>query len=216
MNILTFVVAMSVCPALVNAAERFPIPNAEQLTPEQKQYVEALIAGPRGGGDSGPDALERMLQRGPFNAWSRSPVLGERLQSVGEYIRFNTSLPLRLNEFAILITARHWTSQYEWYAHYPLAMKAGLDPKIAAELAGNRRPSGMKDDEAVVYDFCTQLHRTKYVSDETFARAVKLLGEKGVVDLIGVSGYYTAVSMTINVANVPVPDGAPLPLKPIE
>src|SRR5215470_11533701 len=216
MRFVIFVVLTLAHAALATAADRFPIPKAEQLTPEQKKYVEALVAGPRGGGDSGPDALERMLKRGPFNAWLRSPELGERLQSVGEYIRFNTSLPLRLNEFAILITARHWTSQYEWYAHHPLAMKAGLDPKIAAELAENRRPSGMKDDEAAVYDFCTQLHRTKNVSDETFGRAVKLLGEKGVVDLIGVSGYYTAVSMTINVANVPVPGGAPLPLKPID
>jgi len=215
MRTLIAVVAFTFAP-LATAADRFPIPKADQLTPEQKKYVEALVAGPRGGGDSGPDALERMLKRGPFNAWLRSPVLGERLQSVGEYIRFNTSLPHRLNEFAILITARHWTSQYEWYAHYPLAMKAGLDPKIAAELADNRRPSGMREDEAVVYDFCTQLHRTKNVSDETFNRAVKLLGEKGVVDLIGVSGYYTAVSMTINVANVPVPGGGPLPLKPID
>jgi len=202
--------------ALATAADRFPVPKAEQLTPEQKKYVEGLIAGPRGGGDTSPDAIDRMLRRGPFNAWLRSPALGERLQSVGEYIRFNTSLPLRLNEFAILITARHWTSQYEWAAHYPLAMKAGLDPKVAAELADNRRPSGMKDDEAAVYDFCTQLHRAKNVNDEAFNRAVKVLGEKGVVDLIGVSGYYTAVSMTINVANVPVPGGAPLPLKPID
>src|SRR5262245_31360517 len=209
-------IALLTCSTFAVAADRFPIPKAEQLTPEQKKYVETLIAGPRGGGEATPDAIERMLRRGPFNAWLRSPALGERLQNVGEYIRFNTSLPLRLNEFAILITARHWTSQYEWAAHYPLAMKAGLDPKIAAELAENRRPSGMKDDEAAVYDFCTQLHRTKNVSDETFGRAVKLLGEKGVVDLIGVSGYYTAVSMTINVANVPVPGGGPPPLKPVD
>ena len=202
--------------ALATAADRFPVPKAEQLTPEQKKYVEGLIAGPRGGGDTSPDAIDRMLRRGPFNAWLRSPALGERLQSVGEYIRFNTSLPLRLNEFAILITARHWTSQYEWAAHYPLAMKAGLDPKVAAELADNRRPSGMKDDEAAVYDFCAQLHRAKNVNDEAFNRAVKVLGEKGVVDLIGVSGYYTAVSMTLNVAQVPLPGGGTLPLKPIE
>lgn len=211
-----FIVAAFACASLANAADRFAIPKADQLTPEQAKYVRGLAAGPRGGGDSSPDALDRMLRRGPFNAWLRSPELGERLQKVGEYIRFDTSLPLRLNEFAILITARHWTSQYEWSAHLPLALKAGLDPKIAAELADNRRPSGMKDDEAAVYDFCTQLHRTKNVSDEAFSRAVKLFGEKGVVDLIGVSGYYTAVSMTLNVANVPPPGGTPPPLKPIE
>jgi len=211
-----FLAASLAAASVASAADRFPVPKAEQLTPEQAKYVQGLVAGPRGGGDSSPDAVNRMLQRGPFNAWARSPVLGERLQKVGEYIRFDTSLPLRLNEFAILITARHWTSQYEWHAHYPLALKAGLDPKVAADLAENRRPSGMKDDEAAVYDFCTQLHRTKNVSDEAFHRAVQLFGEKGVVDLIGVSGYYTAVSMTLNVAKVPPPSGVPLPLKPIE
>jgi 4-carboxymuconolactone decarboxylase len=145
----------------------------------------------------------------------RSPDLGNRLQNVGEYIRFKTSLPLRLNELAILITAREWTSQYEWYAHYPLAMKAGLDPRVADELALGRRPSAMTDDEGAVYDFCIQLHRTRKVDETTFNRALALLGEQGVVDLIGVSGYYTAVSMTLNVAQVMPPDGAPLPLKPL-
>ena len=200
----------------VYAADRFPVPAAEQLTPEQTKYVQGLLTGPRGQNSTGPEAVKTMLERGPFNAWMRSPVLGDRLQKVGEYIRYETSLPLRLNEFAILITARHWTSQYEWFAHLPLALKAGLDPKVAAELAENRRPSGMKEDEAAVYDFCTQLHRNKNVSDETFARVVKLFGEKGAMDLIGVSGYYTAVSMTLNVANIPLPEGETLPLKPIE
>jgi 4-carboxymuconolactone decarboxylase len=135
---------------------------------------------------------------------------------VGEVIRFNTSLPLRLNELAILITARHWSSQYEWSAHLPLALKAGLDPKIAAELALNKRPAGMKADEAAVYDFCTQLHRAKKVSDAACKRAAALFGEKGVMDLIGVSGYYTAVSMTLNVAEVPVPAGQKNPLKALK
>jgi 4-carboxymuconolactone decarboxylase len=201
--------------SVANAAERFPIIQPDQMNAEQKKLMEALLAGPRGGGNVSPDMVQRMLQRGPFNAWLRSPDLGQRLQNVGEYIRFKTSLPLRLNEFAILITAREWTSQYEWYAHYPLAMKAGLDPKVADELALGKRPSSMKDDEAAVYDFCIQLHRTKNVDDAVFSRAVALFGEQGVVDLIGVSGYYTAVSMTLNVAQVPIPDGAPLPLKPV-
>ena len=137
----------------------------------------------------------------------RSPDLGNRLQNVGAYIRYKTSLPLRLNEFAILITAREWTSQYEWYAHYPLALKAGLDAKLADELALGKRPSAMKEDEAAVYDFCTQLHRTRNVDDAAFNRALALFGEQGVVDLIGVSGHYTAVSMTLNVAQVTPPDG---------
>ncbi len=194
--------------------ERFPILTPDQMGPEQTKLVQALLAGPRGAGNASPEAVNRVLTREPFNAWLRSPDLGDRLQKVGEYIRFNTSLPLRLNEFAILITARHWTSQYEWHAHHTLALKAGLDPKIAADLALNKRPANMKEDEAAVYDFCTQLHRTKKVSDAAYKRAVNLFGEKGVMDLIGVSGYYTAVAMTLNVAGVPVPAGAKNPLKP--
>jgi 4-carboxymuconolactone decarboxylase len=194
-------------------ADRFPVLAPEQLTPEQTTLLKSLLAGPRGNGDAGREAMDKMLHRGPFNAWMRSPELGERLQKLGEYIRFKTSLPLRLNEFAILITARHWTSQFEWYAHLPMALKAGLDPKIAAGLARNEKPENMRDDEAAVYDFCTQLHRTKQVSDATYRRAVELLGEQGVMDLIGVSGFYTAVSMTLNVAQAPLPAGEPDPLK---
>src|SRR5438874_1794654 len=155
--------ALALCSAAVNAADRFPLLPPDQLTPEQQKLVQALLAGPRGGGEATPEAVAAMIKRGPFNAWLRSPELGERMQAVGEHIRFKSSLPLRLNEFAILITARHWTSQYEWYAHHALAMKAGLDPKIAADLAANKRPAGMKDDEAAVYDFCSELHRDKKV-----------------------------------------------------
>ena len=197
------------------AGERFPVLQPDQMNAEQEKLLEALLAGPRGGGNASPEVVQRMLRGGPFNAWMRSPDLGNRLQDVGAYIRYKTSLPLRLNELAILITAREWTSQYEWYAHYPLAMKAGLDAKIADELALGQRPSAMKEDEAAVYEFCTQLHRTRKVDDATFNRALALFGEQGVVDLIGVSGYYTAVSMTLNVAQVMPPDGAPLPLKPL-
>ena len=213
---LTLAIVM-IAVATVSAAQttdRFPIPKSEQLTPDQKKFVEILMAGPRGG-DTGAEAVSRMLARGPFNAWLRSPELGDRLQKVGEYIRYNTSLPLRLNEFAILIAAREWTSQYEWYAHHPLAMKAGLDPKIAADLALSKRPVDMKDEEAAVYEFCIQLHRNKKVDDATYKRAVTLFGEKGVMDLIGVTGYYTLVSMTISVAEVSVPPGVQYPLKPL-
>jgi 4-carboxymuconolactone decarboxylase len=197
------------------AGERFPILQPDQMNAEQKKLLDLLLAGPRGAGDASPEAVQRILHGGPWNAWMRSPDLGNRLQNVGEYIRYKTSLPLRLNEFAILITAREWSSQYEWYAHYPFAMKAGLDPKVAEELALGRRPSAMKEDEAAVYEFCTQLHRTRKVDDAAFNRALALLGEQGVVDLVGLSGYYTAVSMTISVAQVIPPDGAPLPLKPL-
>ena len=211
---IAIALALAANVLVAQAGDRFPIMSAEKLTPEQTKLLQALLAGPRGGGNASPEAVERILRGGPFNAWLRSPDLGDRLQKVGEYIRFNTSLPHRLNEFAILITARHWTSQYEWYAHLPLALKAGLDPRIAADLARNKRPANMKDDEATVYDFSTQLHRTHKVSDKTYKHAVDLLGENGVMDLIGVNGYYTAVSMTLNVAEVPVPAGQKNPLKP--
>ena len=196
------------------AGERFPILQPDKMNADQKKLLEALLSGPRGGGNTSPEAVQKVLHNGPFNAWMRSPDLGNRLQNVGEYVRYRTSLPLRLNEFAILITAREWTSQYEWYAHYPLAMKAGLDAKVAADLAVGKRPSAMTDDEAAVYGFCIQLHRNRNVDDATFNRALGLFGERGVVDLIGVTGYYTAVSMTLNVAQV-LPEGAPLPLKPL-
>ena len=127
-------------------------------------------------------------------------------------IRFQSSLPARLNEFAILITARHWGSQYEWHAHHPLALKAGLSAAVAADLAQGRRPAAMREDEAIVYDFCKELHEKKFVSDAAFKAAAGKLGERGVVDLVGVSGYYTFVSMVLNVDRHPLPGGAPDPL----
>ncbi len=183
------------------AQERFPVIPLDQMTPEQKSVANAILSGPR------------KTLNGPFNAWLRSPELADRLQKVGEYLRFNSSLPPRLNEFAILITARHWTSQYEWFAHYPLAIKAGLDPKIAVDLAAGVRPSGMKDDESIIYDFSTQRHRDMKVSDATYKAAVAKFGEQGTMDLIGVNGYYDVVSMTLSVAQVGLPPGEPLPLK---
>jgi 4-carboxymuconolactone decarboxylase len=182
------------------AQERMaPIP-VDKMTPEQKKVADAIMTGPR------------KSLGGPFNAWLRSPELADRLQQVGEYIRFKTSLDHRLNEFAILITAQHWGSQYEWYAHHPLATKAGLDPKIAGELAEGKRPSGMKDDEAIVYDFSTQLHQKHNVDDATYKAAVAKLGEQGVMDLIALNGYYDLVSMTLNVARVRPPESEKVPI----
>ena len=198
-----------------HAADRFQIIPPDQMNAEQKKLFDAIVGGPRSQ-NYGGDAVNRVQRGGPFNAWMRSPELGMRLQAVGEFVRFKTSISQRLNELAILITAREWTSQYEWYAHHALAMKAGLDPTIAEDIATGKRPANMKEDEAAVYDFCIQLHRSKKVDDSNFQRVKALFGEQGAIDLIGVSGYYTAVSMTLNVAEVPVPDGKPLPLKPLD
>ena len=138
-----------------------------------------------------------------------------RIQAVGEHLRFKSSIPKRLNEFAILITAREWTSQYEWHAHHAHAMKAGLAPAIAADLAEGRRPAGMSDDAAAVYDFCRELHEKKSVSDAAYAAVLEKFGERGAVDLIAISGYYTLVSMVLNVERRPIPGGGPLPLRPL-
>ena len=193
---------------------RFPLLAPEELTPEQQALVDALLAGPRGGKASpSRDDVAAMLRRGPFNPFMRSPELGNLLQATGAYIRYRSSLPQRLTELAILITARYWTSQFEWYAHHPLALKAGLDAQVAADLAARKRPAAMKDDEAAVHDFCTELHEKKRVSDASYRRVVELFGERGAMDLIGTCGYYTAVSMTLNVSDAPLPDGVEPPLK---
>ena len=182
---------------------RYPPLAPEAMTPEQKAMYDGIMAGPR-------HSIE-----GPFNAWLRSPVLGDRLQRVGEYLRFNTTVPHNLNEFAILITAVEWNRGFEWYAHYPLAMKAGLEPAVATDLREGRRPAGMTADETLVYDFATQLHRKHQVSDTVFAAAVKRFGEQGVTDLVALLGYYGLVSMTLNVAEVAPPEGGPgLPAPP--
>ena len=178
---------------------RFPELPTDRMTEAQKRVAEAIVSGPRG------------AVRGPFAVLLRSPELADRVQKVGEHLRFNSSLPARLNEFAIIINARFWESKYEWFAHRPLAVKAGLADAIADAVARGQRPDGMKEDEALVYDFCTALHRKHFVDETLFERARTLLGEQGVVDLIGVSGYYTLVSMVLNVAEIPLPAGTPPP-----
>jgi len=174
---------------------RFPGLKRDQLTDVQKRVYDSLVDGPRGG------------VHGPFGPLLRSPELADRVLKLSDYLRFNASLPARLNEFAILISARFWESKYEWYAHKPLALKGGMAESIANDLAQNKRPANMKPDEELVYDFCTTLHRQHFVDDALFKRAVAMLGEQGVVDLIAVSGYYTLVSMVLNVAEIPIPPG---------
>ncbi len=178
---------------------RFPDLKREQMTEAQKRVYESIAGGPRGG------------VRGPFGPLLRSPELADRVQKLGEYLRFNTSLPERLNELAILINARFWDSRYEWCAHRPLAIKGGLAESIAGDLARNKRPANMKPEEELVYDFCTNLHRQHFVDDALFRRAVATLGEQGVIDLIAVSGYYTLVAMVLNVAGIPLPSGEKSP-----
>jgi len=153
---------------------------------------------------------------GPYNLLLRSPVLGQRLFDLFDYLRWRTSIETRLNEFAILIIGRQWRSQVEWFAHVPIALKAGLSADIIAELKANKRPSKMAEDEAVVYDFVAELTTTHKVSDATFARARKIFNDQQIVDLTAVSGNYVMVAMILAMAEQTVPPGKEEPFKPGE
>lgn len=193
---------------------RFRLIPLEQLTPAQRALTDAIKSGPRAklksSGASRPGPLG-----GPFNVWLRSPGIGDLVQKLGEEIRFRSTLTGKLNEFAILITARHWSSQYEWFAHHKLALEGGLDPVIAEDIAQGRRPANMDADETIIYEFSRELHATQGVSDATYQAALQRLGERGVVDLISVNGFYSLVSMCLNVDRTPLPDNAAPPLPPL-
>ena len=181
-----------------------PIPR-ERMTEAQRAAADELIAGPRKG------------VKGPFVPLLRSPELMARLQKVGEYLRFGSALPPRLSEFATLLVARQWTQAFEWGVHVPLAIAAGTDPQTIDALREGRRPQTMSAEEALVFDFVAELDAARGVSDERYAAAVAALGEHGVLDLLGLVGYFTTISMVLNVARTPAdaPAGvAPLPARP--
>ncbi|HUP95172.1 MAG TPA: carboxymuconolactone decarboxylase family protein [Burkholderiales bacterium] len=167
----------------------------ESMTEAQKKAAAELAAGPRG------------EVRGPFNVLLRSPELMSPLQKVGEYLRFRCELDRRIAEMATLIAARSWTQVYEWSAHHPLALKAGLKPEIAQAIADGRRPTGMAQDEETVYDLLNEALQNKSVSDVTYERAVEQFGEKNVVDLLAIAGYYALLAMMLNVSRTPLPEG---------
>ena len=181
---------------------RFTTLTPETMTEEQKRVADAIQAGPRGAG-----------LRGPFNALLRSPELCDLVQRVGAFVRFKSSIPPKLNELAIIMAGRKWGAQYEFYAHRRLALEAGLSATIADAVATNQRPVNMAADEATVYDFVSELLATGHVSDGNFKRVKDAFGERGVVDLVGAVGYYSLVSMTLNVAQVQLPEGVTPPLK---
>jgi 4-carboxymuconolactone decarboxylase len=183
--------------------DRFkPLAYGEMSAPQKKMF-ENLISGERRGAS------------GPFNVLLRSPEMGDLAQQFGASMRYHSSIPSKLNEFAIIITARHWTSQYEWYAHRRAAQTAGLNQSIIDAIAAGKRPASMAPEEEAVYDFVNELLTTKQVSDATFKAAKDKFGERGVVDLIGVSGYYQLVSMLLNVDRYPLPEGTAPELKPL-
>ena len=179
--------------------ERFKPLSLDEMTPEQRRMAENVLKGPR-------KAL-----RGPFSAFIYSPETGDYAQALGAQVRFKSSLPEKLKELAILVVARFWTAQYEWYAHHRLALEAGLDPAIGQAIAAGQRPARMSAEEDAIYSFASELLETREVSDATFAGVKDRFGEKGVIDLICTMGYYCLVSMTLNVNRYPLPaDATPL------
>lgn len=188
-------------PDRASDGRRFKQLTEATMTARQRESYQAIVSGPRKGA------------RGPFNALLRSPDVADRIQKVGEYIRFQSSIPPALNEMAILITGRFWGAQYEFWAHSRLARAAGLSDAIIDAIAEARRPESMTDDERIVYDFCSELFRDKSVSDASFGAAAARFGEQGVIDLIAASGYYSIVSMVLNVDRHPLPAGEKPPLR---
>jgi 4-carboxymuconolactone decarboxylase len=182
--------------------ERFQLPARDAMTPEQRRMADAIVAGPRGS------------LRGPFPVLIHSPVMGDIAQRLGAYVRFESVLPATLRELAILCVARHWTAQYEWYAHRELALKAGLDPTIIDAIAADREPARLDADERAIYEFATELLSRKHVGDATFAAVHDRFGAQAVVDLIATLGYYGLVAMTLNVNRSALPAGA-TPLAPL-
>ena len=185
-------------------AQRFPQLDPAHFTPRQQAVADAIQSGPRGGG-----------LRGPFNALLRAPELCDLVQRVGAYVRYGSSIPAALNELAICMAGRKWTAQYEFYAHRKLAIDAGLNPAILDAVADGSTPAGMSADETMVYHFVTALLKTGSVPDAQYQPVLNRFGENGVMDLVGAVGYYTIVSMVLNVADVQLPDGEPKPLKPL-
>ncbi len=190
-------------PDLHLRGDRFKPLTYDQLTPEQKAMADHLLAGERGG------------MNGPFNVTLRSPEVGDQAQKLGALLRFHTTLPPKLNEMAILMTGRFWNAQYEWSAHKKLALKAGLSPAIIDAIAAGKRPGTMQPDEQAIYDFGHELLEKRQVSDASFKAVVDKFGERGAVDLTGVMGYYSFVSMMLDIDRYPLPAGEKPELKPL-
>ncbi|MDX2158224.1 MAG: carboxymuconolactone decarboxylase family protein [Hyphomicrobiaceae bacterium] len=179
-----------------------PLPD-DKLSAEQRKAIADIVSGPRGS------------LVGPFIPLLRSPEFMNRLQRTGEYLRFNSAFETRLSELAILLTARAWSQNFEWHHHRPIGEKAGLRASIVDAIAEGRRPDGMAMDEATIYDFIDELVRNRTVSEPTYQRTVSMFGEKGVIDLIGIHGYYSLLAMVLNVTHAPLPEGSKPGLAPL-
>jgi 4-carboxymuconolactone decarboxylase len=188
-------------PPKVMAPCRLPPIAEEAMTPSQRSLMTSISSGPRG----------RFKMSGPFYCYLHAPAFGELAQKLGAHCRFGTGIEPRLTEFAILATARQWKSQYEWAAHAIIAEQQGVKPGTIQDLRAGRYPKKAPKDERVIYDFLTELYRYKRVGDRTYNAVHALLGDAGMVELVGLSGYYALVAMTLDVFRMPIPDGTPLP-----
>ena len=169
------------------------------LPPEQRRVYDAILSGPRG------------VVQGPLRVWVNSPGLADKAQALGAFCRYGTSLDQRLSELAIITTGAHWQAGFEWAVHAPIALQAGLDPAAVEAIRVGQEPKLDKADEKAVYAFASELLRNRRVSDAIYQRALDALGQVGIVDLVGILGYYGLISMTINAFEVPLPEGAPDP-----
>jgi 4-carboxymuconolactone decarboxylase len=176
----------------------------EQMTEPQRALRDAIFAGPRG---------KRPKLNGPFAIWLHAPALGLLAQALGAHCRFKTALSPRLSEVAILATAHFWRAQYEWYAHAPMAERAGVKPATIRAIKAGRAPKSAPKDERALYDFIKELYRTRRVSERSYARVHKLLGDAAMVEFVGILGYYVLISMTLNVFRAQIPEEAPLPFR---
>jgi 4-carboxymuconolactone decarboxylase len=189
-------------PAKKIAPPRLPILSEDQLAAAQRALLQSIRSGPRG---------STTTIRGPFAVFLHAPAFGELAQRLGGHCRFNTAVPPRLSEFAILVTARLWRAQYEWFAHVPQAERAGVKPQTIRDLHKGRVPKAAPKDERAIYDFIQELYKTRRVSDKTFARVHALLGDAATVEFVGILGYYVLISMILNVFRMSPPPGEALP-----
>jgi 4-carboxymuconolactone decarboxylase len=183
-------------------APRVPILAENQLTTVQRALLDSIRSGPRGGS---------ITIRGPFAVFLHAPEFGELAQQLGGFCRYQTAVPPRLSEFAILVTAKLWRAQYEWFAHVPQAERAGVTKETISDLHKGRVPKSLPEDERAIYDFIQELYKTRRVSDKNFKRVVAVLGEPATVEFVGILGYYVLISMILNVFRMSPPEGQPLP-----
>jgi len=181
---------------------RVEVLSEDRLTTEQRMLLDSIRTGPRGAS---------ITIRGPFAVFLHAPAFGELAQQLGGHCRYQTAVPPRLSEFAILVTAKLWRAQYEWFAHVPQAERAGVTPATIRDLHRGRIPKSVPKDERAIYDFVHELYRTRRVSDRNFKRVQDILGEAATVEFVGILGYYVLISMILNVFRMPVPEGEPLP-----